>query len=63
MFASLLAADDGIFNGKFNLADIFFLIAAILFGIAAVFAYQVKTFYATLISAGLCLVALGWLVL
>ena len=59
----LLAVDDGIFQGNFNLADIFFLIAAILFGIAAVFAYQVKTFYATLISAGLCLVALGWLVL
>lgn len=63
MIAALLAADDGIWAGKYNLADIFFLIAAILFGIAAVFAYQVKTFYATLISAGLCLVSLGWLVL
>lgn len=63
MTAFLLAVDDGIFQGNLNLADIFFLIAAILFGIAAVFAYQVKTFYATLISAGLCLVALGWLVL
>jgi VIT1/CCC1 family predicted Fe2+/Mn2+ transporter len=63
VLAALLAVDDGIWSGKANLADIFFLIGAILFGIAAVFAYQVKTFYATLISAGLCLVALGWLVL
>ena len=59
----MFAVDDGIFSGNANLADIFFLIAAILFGIAAVFAFQVKTMYATLISVGLCLVSLGWLVL
>jgi hypothetical protein len=63
MIASLLAADDGIFTGKANLADIFFLIAAIVFGIAAVIAYQVKTMYAVLLSVGLTCVALGWLVL
>jgi len=60
---TLLAADDGIFSGKLDLADLFFLIAVILFGIGAVIAYSVKTFYATLIAAGLCFVALGWLVL
>jgi hypothetical protein len=60
---TLLAADDGIWQGNLNLADIFFLIAAILFFIGAFIAYSVKTFYATLIAAGLGLVALGWLVL
>ena len=61
MFA--LLADDGIFSGKLTLADIFFLIAAILFGIGAFIAYGTKTLWATLVSAGLCLIALGWLVL
>lgn len=60
---SLLAVDDGIFNGNFNLADIAFLIALILFVIGAIIAFQVKTLYATLISAGLACLALGWLVL
>ena len=58
-----LLADDGIFSGKLTLADLFFLIAAVLFGIGAIIAFQVKTIWATLVSAGLCLVALGWLVL
>lgn len=58
-----LLADDGIFSGKLTLADIFFLIAAILFGVGAFIAYSTKTLYAALTSAGLCLVALGWLVL
>jgi len=60
---TLFAADDGIWQGNLNLADILFLIAAILFGIGAFIAYSVKTFYATLIAAGLACVALGWLVL
>jgi hypothetical protein len=59
----MLSVDDGIFSGKFDLADIFFLIATILFVIGAIIAFQVKTLYATLISAGLAAVALGWLVL
>ena len=63
MISALLAADDGIFSGKLDLADIFFLIAAILFVIGAIIAWQVKTLYATLISAGLASVALGLLVL
>lgn len=58
-----LLADDGIWSGNLTLADVFFLISAILFGIGAFIAYSVKTLYAVLISAGLCLVALGWLVL
>lgn len=59
----LLAVDDGIASGNANAADIFFLIAAILFGIGAIIAYSVKTFYATLIAAGLCMTAIAWLLL
>jgi hypothetical protein len=59
----LLAADDGIWQGNANLADICFLIGVILFAIAGVIAYSVKTFYATLIAAGLAVVSLGLLVL
>ena len=57
------AASDGIWTGNLTLADIFFLIAVILFGIGAFIAYSVKTFYATLIAAGLACIAFGWLVL
>ena len=59
----MIAVDDGIFQGNLNLADIAFLVAVILFVIGAIIAFQVKTLYATLISAGLAAVALGWLVL
>ena len=61
----MFAVDDGIFQGNFNLADIFFLIAAILFGIGAFIAYSTspRTLWATLLSVGLCLAALGLLVL
>lgn len=61
--SGLLAADDGVINGNLNLADIFFLIAVIIFAIGAFIAYSVKTFYATLIALGLMFAALGWLVL
>lgn len=50
-------------HGKTGAADIFFLVAAILFGLGAVIAYTVKTFYATLIAAGLCLTAIALLLL
>jgi hypothetical protein len=63
MHAALLAVDDGFVHGKLSLADLLFLIAAILFGIGAFIAYSVKTFYATLIAAGLCLVSIAWFVL
>lgn len=62
---ALLAADDGIWSGKLNLADVFFLIAAIVFGIALVIQLMIKPppIDKVLITAGLMLVALGWLVL
>ena len=60
---SLLADSDGIWSGNLTLADVLFLIATIMFGIGAWIAYSVKTFYATLIAAGLACAALGWAVL
>lgn len=59
----LYAASQGLVNGKFTLADVLFLIAAIVFFLALVIAVQVKTYYAALMAAGLVLVSIGWLVL
>lgn len=50
-------------HGQANWADIFFLVGVILFAIAAVIAFTVKTFYAVLIAAGLTFVSLAWLLL
>lgn len=50
-------------SGKTDWADIFFLIAVIFFAVAAIIAFQVKTFYAVLISGGLLCAALGLLLL
>ena len=50
-------------HGNTGFADIMFLVALILFLIAGVVAFQVKTFYATVIALGLAAVSLGWLVL
>lgn len=65
MLQAVLAADDGIWSGKANLADVFFLIAAIVFGIALVIRLMIRPvpIDSVLIAAGLMLVALGWLVL
>lgn len=69
MIAALLAqaaeTDDGIFSGKFDLADIFFLIAVIVFAIAFVVRLLIRPIPidAVMIAAGLTFVALGWLVL
>lgn len=50
-------------SGNTGFADIMFLVAFIVFLLAAVVAFQVKTFYATVIALGLAAVSLGWLVL
>jgi hypothetical protein len=62
---SVLAVDDGIVNGNLDLADIFFLIAVIVFAIAFVLRLMVKPVPVDglMIAAGLTAVALGWLVL
>jgi hypothetical protein len=59
----ILAADDGIFSGNFNLADIAFLVALILFVIAFVVRLQARAIDAAIVAAGLACVSLGWLVL
>jgi hypothetical protein len=56
------AVDDGIINGSLNLADICFLVALIVFAIAAFLAYGVKTLWATLVAVGLAALSLGFLV-
>jgi hypothetical protein len=50
-------------SGNTGFADVMFLVAFILFLLAGVVAFQVKTFYATVLALGLAAVALGWLVL
>ena len=59
----MFAVDDGIFQGNFNLADIAFLVALILFIIAFVIRLQARAIDAAIIAAGLACVAFGWLVL
>jgi len=49
--------------GKTGGAELFFLIAAILFGVGAIVAFTVRAFWATCVGAGLCLVAIAWVLL
>jgi len=68
MIGSLLGVDDGIWQGNFDLADILFLVAAFLFGAAAIIPITRRgnnriDFSVSLIPAGLCLVAIALLVL
>lgn len=44
-----------------NTAQVFFLIATIVFIIAAVVTYPTRTFWATLVAAGLAFASLGLL--
>ena len=59
----MIAVDDGIVSGNLTLADICFLVALIVFGIAAFLAYGTKTLWATLIATGLAVASLGLLLL
>lgn len=61
----LLAADDGIWAGKYNAADVFFLIAAIVFVIAFVVRLMLRPvpIDSVMVAAGLACVALGLLLL
>ena len=58
-----LLADDGIINGNLDVADLLFLIAAVLFGVAAFLRFSAKAVDAGLVALGLCLTAVGFLVL
>ena len=61
--SSLLAVDDGFFNGNFNFADLMFLVAAIVFAIAFIVRVLLRPvpIAETMIAAGLTCVALAWL--
>lgn len=75
----MLGLDDGIWSGNLNAADVLFLIAAIIFAIAAVLPHVRRTathtdvdghahrttvdFGISLVPLGLCLVSIAWLVL
>jgi hypothetical protein len=61
----LLAADQGIFHGNLNAADIFFLIATIVFAIALIFRLTIRPIPidGVLIATGFVCVALAWLLL
>ncbi len=52
-----------IVGGETQWADILFLIAAILFGFAGFLASQSRATDSALVRFGLCLVAVGWLLL
>lgn len=60
MMSALLA---DLSTGKTGSAELFFLIATILFGVGAVVAFTVRAFWATCVAAGLCLVGIAWILL
>ena len=59
----MFLVDEGITHGHLTAADVCFLVALIVFAIAAFMAYGVKTLWATLVAAGLAAVSLGFLLL
>ena len=50
-------------SGHADAADLLFLIAAVLFGVAAIIAIARSAAESALVPAGLCLVAVSWLLL
>lgn len=50
-------------SGNTDLADIFFLVALIVFLVGAFLAYKADALWATLIAVGLSAVSFAWLVL
>ena len=59
----LLAVDDGLISGNLNLADILFLVAFVLFVVAAVLEFIGRAWAAAFIASGLAVGFLGLLVL
>jgi len=68
----MLGVDDGIWSGNLNAADVLFLIAAIVFGVAALAPHFARApdgtrtrvgFGVSLVPLGLCLVSVAWLIL
>jgi hypothetical protein len=60
----ILAVDDGLFSGNADFADICYLIAVILFVIAALFQYRIpdRVYGGAITSVGLAAISLGLLV-
>lgn len=59
-----LAVDDGLVQGNLDIADLCFLVAVVIFLFLAIYAWvKSKDFVSGLSPLGLCLVALGLLVL
>jgi hypothetical protein len=61
--SALLAVDDGIIHGELDVADLLFLIAAVLFGTVTFIRLSAKATEGALVSLGLCLVAVAILIL
>jgi hypothetical protein len=63
MSTTLLAVDDGLIRGNLDAADLLFLVAAVVFGVAAFLRFTARAVDAGLVAVGLCLTAIAWLVL
>jgi hypothetical protein len=50
-------------SGNLDLADVAFLIAVVVFVVAAVLRFLARTFDSALVASGLALATFGWLVL
>ncbi len=66
----MLAVDDGIWSGNLDAADVLFLIAAIVFAVAAIIPHfgtrtdgGRRDFGVSLVPLGLCLLSIAWMVL
>lgn len=62
----LLAVDDGVVSGGNTIADVFFLVACIIFFIVAfvrLFAENPRDLFGGLVALGLGLASLAWFVL
>lgn len=55
----MLLVDDGVTAGHLTIADIFFLVAAILAVIAGIVAYPTKTLWGTLVAFAVAAVGFG----
>lgn len=61
--STLLAVDDGIINGNLDAADLLFLVAAVLFGVATFLRFTARAVDGGLVALGLCLTTIALLVL
>lgn len=59
----LFGIDDGLVNGNVNMADVFFLVAMIVFIVAAVIRFLAHAWDSAFVATGLAVLSLAWLVL